>query len=104
MPRRLDGIDGFYRAGVRLFGFVHAGNNDFADSSRPLSEPVQEFHGRSPLGKRHCARSMACNRTFPAAPVGLIQGSETLPAGRHMAFMLDLAELWLSRTKVRRRM
>jgi membrane dipeptidase len=30
----LDGIDDFYRAGVRLFGFVHAGNNDFADSSR----------------------------------------------------------------------
>lgn len=48
----LDGIDDFYRAGVRLFGFVHAGNNDFADSSRPVGEPAQEFHGLSPLGKQ----------------------------------------------------
>jgi microsomal dipeptidase-like Zn-dependent dipeptidase len=31
----LDGIDDFYKSGVRLFGFVHAGNNAFADSSRP---------------------------------------------------------------------
>ena len=31
----LSAIDGFYRDGVRLFGFTHAGNNDFADSSRP---------------------------------------------------------------------
>jgi membrane dipeptidase len=48
----LNGIDDFYKAGVRLFGFVHAGNNDFADSSRPIGEPQQEFHGLSPLGKR----------------------------------------------------
>jgi membrane dipeptidase len=48
----LDAIDEFYAAGVRLFGFVHAGNNDFADSSRPLGDPAQEFHGLSPLGKQ----------------------------------------------------
>jgi len=48
----LDGIDEFYASGVRLFGFVHAGNNDFADSSRPIGEPQQEFHGLSPLGKQ----------------------------------------------------
>jgi membrane dipeptidase len=48
----LNGIDEFYREGVRLFGFVHAGNNDFADSSRPTSEPLQEYHGLSPLGKQ----------------------------------------------------
>jgi membrane dipeptidase len=52
----LDGIDDFYRAGVRLFGFVHAGNNDFADSSRPIGEPTQEFHGLSPLGKQAVAK------------------------------------------------
>jgi membrane dipeptidase len=52
----LAGIDDFYRAGVRLFGFVHAGNNDFADSSRPIGEPVEEFHGLSPLGKLAVAR------------------------------------------------
>jgi membrane dipeptidase len=51
-----DGIDDFYKAGVRLFGFVHAGNNDFADSSRPIGEPAEEFHGLSPLGKRAVAK------------------------------------------------
>jgi membrane dipeptidase len=52
----LGGIDNFYGAGVRLFGFVHAGNNDFADSSRPTGEPAQEFHGLSPLGKEAVAK------------------------------------------------
>ena len=35
----LSAIDTLYRDGVRLFGFTHAGNNDFADSSRPGGEP-----------------------------------------------------------------
>jgi membrane dipeptidase len=48
----LHAIDDFYAAGVRLFGFVHAGNNAFADSSRPTGDPAQEFHGLSPLGKQ----------------------------------------------------
>jgi membrane dipeptidase len=52
LGKNLDGIDEFYKAGVRLFGLVHAGNNDFADSSRPIGEPQQEFHGLSPLGKQ----------------------------------------------------
>jgi membrane dipeptidase len=56
LGRDLGGIDEFYRAGVRLFGFVHAGNNDFADSSRPTGEPAQEFHGLSPLGKEAVAK------------------------------------------------
>jgi membrane dipeptidase len=180
LGRSLDGIDDFYRAGVRLFGFVHAGNNDFADSSRPLGEPAQEFHGLSPLGKQTVAklnelgviidvsqltpdgvlqvlqlskapvvashsavRALVDNTRnlsdreldaikvnggvvqvtafntylvppptdyheklralraqyglapdFPAGPTGLIQGSETLPADRHLAFMLGLAALY----------
>ncbi|HUK34968.1 MAG TPA: dipeptidase [Vicinamibacterales bacterium] len=48
----LSAIDAFYRDGVRLFGFNHAGNNDFADSSRPSGEPAEEHHGLSPLGKQ----------------------------------------------------
>ena len=52
----LNGIDEFYKEGVRLFGFVHAGNNAFADSSRPIGEPQQEFHGLSPLGKQAVAK------------------------------------------------
>jgi membrane dipeptidase len=52
LGKSLNSIDDIYKAGVRLFGFVHAGNNDFADSSRPVGEPAQEFHGLSPLGKQ----------------------------------------------------
>jgi membrane dipeptidase len=46
-------IDRYYAAGVRLFGFTHAGHNDFADSSRPRGDqPIAEHHGLSALGKR----------------------------------------------------
>jgi membrane dipeptidase len=45
-------IDAYYRAGVRSFGFVHAGNNAYADSSRPSAAgPKVEWGGLSPLGK-----------------------------------------------------
>jgi membrane dipeptidase len=44
-------IDEFYKGGVRIFGFTHAGNNDYADSSRPRGEPKVEWHGLSPVGK-----------------------------------------------------
>jgi membrane dipeptidase len=50
------GIDAFYAAGVRSFGFVHQGNNDFADSSRPIGLPQVEWGGLSPLGKQAVAR------------------------------------------------
>jgi membrane dipeptidase len=56
LGNNLDAIDDFYAAGVRLFGFVHAGNNEFADSSRPIGEPAQEFHGLSPLGRLAVAK------------------------------------------------
>ena len=31
----LSQLDAWYQCGVRIFGFVHAGHNDWADSSRP---------------------------------------------------------------------
>jgi membrane dipeptidase len=52
-------IDEWYRRGVRIFGFVHAGHNDWADSSRPsknLGDGPQEHGGLSELGKRGVAR------------------------------------------------
>jgi membrane dipeptidase len=54
----LSQIDVLYKSGVRIFGFVHAGNNDFADSSRPTDAdvPPQEHHGLSPLGKEAVAK------------------------------------------------
>lgn len=47
----LDPIDAYYSAGVRSFGFVHAGNNAYADSSRPSGGTKVEWNGLSPLGK-----------------------------------------------------
>lgn len=48
----LEPIETYYRAGVRSFGFVHAGNNAYADSSRPSAAgPKVEWGGLSPLGK-----------------------------------------------------
>jgi membrane dipeptidase len=52
-------IDEWYKRGVRVFGFVHAGHNDWADSSRPsqaLGNSPQEHGGLSGLGKRGVAR------------------------------------------------
>jgi microsomal dipeptidase-like Zn-dependent dipeptidase len=48
-------IDEWYGRGVRIFGFVHAGHNQWADSSRPnagLGDKLDEHGGLSPLGKQ----------------------------------------------------
>jgi membrane dipeptidase len=47
----LSQIDVFYKAGVRVFAFNHAGHNDLADSSRPGNEPESVNGGLSPLGR-----------------------------------------------------
>ena len=46
-------IDFWYDRGVRILGFVHAGHNDWADSSRPnagLGNKLNEHNGLSELG------------------------------------------------------
>jgi membrane dipeptidase len=55
----LSQIDEWYKRGVRIFGFVHAGHNDWADSSRPnkaLGNAPEEHGGLSNLGKQGVAR------------------------------------------------
>lgn len=55
----LSEIDAWHRKGVRIFGFVHAGHNELADSSRPsapLGDKPEEHGGLSPLGKQAVAR------------------------------------------------
>jgi membrane dipeptidase len=50
----LNQIDEWYKRGVRILGFVHAGHNDWADSSRPnagLGDAAEEHCGLSELGK-----------------------------------------------------
>ena len=52
-------IDEWFKRGVRIFGFVHAGHNAWADSSRPsktLGDGPQEHGGLSELGKKGVAR------------------------------------------------
>jgi len=57
LGRDLALIDTYYRSGVRTFGFVHAGNNDFADSSRPIGDDKPGEHGGlSPLGREAITR------------------------------------------------
>src|SRR5215471_17326224 len=55
----LSQLDEWYKRGVRILGFVHAGHNDWADSSRPssaLKDKPEEHGGLSDLGKRGVAR------------------------------------------------
>jgi membrane dipeptidase len=52
-------IDEWYMRGVRIFGYVHAGHNDWADSSRPnknLGNGPEEHGGLSSIGKQGIAR------------------------------------------------
>ncbi|MEW5684463.1 MAG: membrane dipeptidase [Pseudomonadota bacterium] len=49
-------IDRLHAQGVRLFGFVHAGNNAFADSSRPSGGQGAEHGGLSLLGREAVGR------------------------------------------------
>jgi len=53
LGRRPEALRDFYRGGVRVFGLAHAGNNAFADSSRPRSTDTPNEHGGlSDLGRR----------------------------------------------------
>lgn len=45
-------LEAFAKLGVRILGLTHAGNNDFADSSRPQPRDLpNENHGLSPKGQ-----------------------------------------------------
>jgi membrane dipeptidase len=89
----LSAIDALYRDGVRLFGFNHAGNNDFADSSRPSGEPAEEHHGLSPLGKQAVAK---LNRLGV-----IIDVSQLTPAGVFQTLELSKAPVIASHSAVR---
>ena len=52
-------LDEWYKRGVRVLGYTHAGNNDWSDSSRPskaLKDSPDEHGGLSDLGKKGVAR------------------------------------------------
>lgn len=55
----LDDLDHWQQAGMRIFGFVHAGHNRLADSSRPAltrGEGPSRNGGLSPLGRQAVER------------------------------------------------
>jgi membrane dipeptidase len=93
LGKNLNAIDDLYAAGVRLFGFVHAGNNDFADSSRPTGDPAQEFHGLSPLGKQAVAKLNKLGI--------IIDVSQLTPDGLRQTLQLSKAPVVASHSAVR---
>jgi membrane dipeptidase len=89
----LAGIDEFYAAGVRCFGLVHQGNNDFADSSRPIGLPLTEWGGLSPLGKQAVGRLNQLGM--------IIDISQLTPAGVMQTLALSKAPVIASHSGVK---
>jgi hypothetical protein len=77
----LSQIDEWYKRGVRIIGYVHAGHNDWADSSRPnkkLGDATDEHGGLSELGSgRGAAEPIRCvDRRLAAFLAGIPTGFE----------------------------
>ncbi|MEJ0055374.1 MAG: dipeptidase [Bacteroidota bacterium] len=91
-------IEKYYKEGVRVFGFAHAGNNDWADSSRPnaaFGDTPNENGGLTSLGKKAVAE---LNR------LGIIiDVSQLTPAGVIQTIQLSNAPVIASHSSVRGR-
>ncbi len=89
----LTGFEEYYDAGVRVLGFVHAGNNDFADSSRPSDVPREEHGGLAQVSKDAIPY---LNRLGV-----LIDVSQLTPAGLYQTLELSTAPVIASHSSVR---
>jgi membrane dipeptidase len=89
----LRGIDDFYAAGVRIFGLTHAGNNDFADSSRPSHGEGAEHHGLAPLGRQAITRLNQLGV--------IVDVSQLTPAGVFQVLQITKAPVIASHSDVR---
>jgi membrane dipeptidase len=72
-------IDEWYKRGVRIFGCVQAGHNDWADSSRPnkkLGDGAGEHGGLSELGKQGVARLNQLGVLIEVSQLGVPAGFE----------------------------
>lgn len=88
----------YYQEGVRVFGFVHASNNAFADSSRPngaFGDKPNAAGGLTPLGKRAVAE---LNRLGV-----IIDVSQLTPAGVQQTLQLSKAPVIASHSALRSR-
>ncbi len=86
-------IDEFYKAGVRIFALTHAGNNDFADSSRPQEGEGEEHHGLSPLGKQAITKLNQLGV--------IVDVSQLTPAGVFQVLQITKAPVIASHSNVR---
>ncbi|MBX2897345.1 MAG: dipeptidase [Cyclobacteriaceae bacterium] len=88
-------IEKYYKEGVRVFGFTHVGNNDWADSSRPnaaFGDKPNENKGLTDLGKKGIGE---LNR------LGIIiDVSQLTPAGVFQAIQLSKAPVIASHSAV----
>jgi membrane dipeptidase len=87
-----------YKEGVRVFGLTHAGNNDWADSSRPVvgfGDKPNELGGLSGLGKQAVTE---LNRLGVIVDV-----SQLTPAGVFQTLKLTKAPVVASHSAVRAR-
>jgi membrane dipeptidase len=87
-----------YREGVRVFGLTHAGNNDWADSSRPsagFGDKPDELGGLSALGRQSVSE---LNRLG-----AIIDVSQLTPAGVFQTIQLSRAPVIASHSAVRGR-
>jgi hypothetical protein len=69
----LSQLDEWYKRGVRVLGYTHAGHNDWADSSRPSAALKESF---APLADR-CPRD--------AKPLGHLAVAQSVTAAEHNA-------------------
>ena len=98
LGKDVSGIQRYYDAGVRVFGFTHAGNNDFADSSRPnagFGDRPDEAGGLTPTGREAVA---ILNRLGVVIDV-----SQLTPAGVLQTVTLTRAPVIASHSGVRGR-
>jgi len=91
--RDVSQLDALYRDGVRVFGLTHAGNNDFADSSRPQKGEGAEHHGLSPLGKQAIERLNALG--------ALVDISQLTPDGVFQTLAITKAPVIATHSDVR---
>lgn len=93
LGKDVGGIDHFYKAGARVFALTHAGNNDFADSSRPQAGEGQKHRGLSPLGKEAISRLNALG--------ALIDVSQLTPDGVAQVLAITQAPVIATHSNVR---
>lgn len=75
-------IDRLHGEGVRMAGFVHAGNNAFADSSRPSGLPAESWGGLSALGRAAVKRMNELGMLIDISQLSRAAALQTMAASR----------------------